>query len=484
MAEKVAMPAASDRASTMIDRAKRFLSGADLPVGVRDEIVAELYPKSFRIGTSILTSTVNGCVLATIMHSWLPLAWMAVALAICGVRTLDWFRYRRAPARHPATVWAARFVFGFLPFGIWWGSTAALLLISDDPLLMAVAVLSTDAQGAGAVCSYPGHPPAALSFVIPAMGMFAIAGLIRGGVFGYSVTFVEIVLMANYLIIIREFYRSILQGLIAQFEKVEIANRLVEAHQALQRESGALAEAHLALQREGAAKSEFLAHMSHELRTPLNAIIGFSDVILTETFGPLGNPRYSEYQKDINGAASHLLNIVNEVLDIARIEAGELTLQIDKVYAADLVRFTAKLIQQRARIKSLTLDVSTDPALEDAVMQTDEVRLKQALINILTNAVKFTNIGGAISFSATPAENGVSFEIRDNGVGMAEEDLKRALKPFVQVGSPMHAREGSGLGLPLSRQLVERLGGKFTIVSSLGIGTTVTIVIPLAAPAL
>jgi signal transduction histidine kinase len=398
------------------------------------------------------------------------------------LRTIDWFGYQRAPDSRPSTVWASRFVLGFLPFGIWWGSTAALLLISDDPLLMAIAVLSTDAQGAGAVCSYPGHPPAALSFVIPAMGMFAIAGLIRGGAIGYSITFVEIVLIANYIIIIREFYRSVLHGLTAQLEKVDIANRLVETHQALQRESSALAEAHLALQREGAAKSEFLAHMSHELRTPLNAIIGFSDVILSETFGPLGNPRYAEYQRDINGAASHLLNIVNEVLDIARIEAGELTLQVDDVYAADMVRFTARLIQQRALAKGLTLDVSTDPTLEDVVLQTDEVRLKQALINILTNAVKFTNAGGVISLSAAPAEGGVSFEIRDSGVGMSVEDLERALKPFVQVGSPMHAQEGSGLGLPLSRQLVERLGGKFKIASNLGVGTTVTIVIPLAAP--
>jgi signal transduction histidine kinase len=376
----------------------------------------------------------------------------------------------------------SRFVWGFLPFGIWWGSTAALLLISDDPLLMAIAVLSTDAQGAGAVCSYSGHPPAALSFVIPAMGMFAVAGLIRGGAIGYSITFVEIVLIANYVIIIREFNRSVLHGLTAQFDKVDIASRLGEAHQALQRESRALAEAHLALQREGAAKSEFLAHMSHELRTPLNAIIGFSDIILSETFGPLGNPRYAEYQRDINGAASHLLNIVNEVLDIARIEAGELKLQVDNVYAADMVRFTARLIQQRALAKGLTLNVSTDPALEDLVLQTDEVRLKQALINILTNAVKFTNPGGVISLSAAPAEEGVSFEIRDSGIGMSAEDIEQALKPFVQVGSPMHAREGSGLGLPLSRQLVERLGGRFKIVSSLGVGTTVTIVIPPTAP--
>src|SRR6201996_2937226 len=301
----------------LIERLKRFVSGASVPPAVQAEIIDELYPKSFRIGTSILTSIVAGGVLAAIWHSWLPIAWMAVALLICGLRTLDWLSYQRAPERRTPSQWAFRFVFGFLPFGIWWGTTAAVLMLSDDPLLMAIAVLAVDAQGAGAVCSYPGHPPAALSFVVPAMAMFGVAGLIRGGAIGYSITFVEVVLIANYLVIIREFYRSTVRGLIARQEKSEMADHL--------------AEAYLALKREGSAKSEFLAHMSHELRTPLNAILGFSDVILAEAYGPLGNPKYAEYQGDIHAAAAHLLNIVNEVLDIAKIEAGELTLRIDPV---------------------------------------------------------------------------------------------------------------------------------------------------------
>jgi signal transduction histidine kinase len=447
----------------MIERLKRFVSGAGVPPAVQAEIVAELYPRSFRIGTSILTSIVTGSVLAAIMHSWLPLAWMAVALALCGLRTIDWLHYQRSKDIRTPSEWAFRFIIGFAPFGIWWGVTAAVLLLSDDPLLMAIAVLATDAQGAGAVCSYPGHPPAALSFVVPAMMMFAIAGLIQGGAIGYSITFVEVVLIANYLIIIREFYRSTIRGLVARHEKTEIADHL--------------AEAHLALKREGAAKSEFLAHMSHELRTPLNAILGFSDVIMSETFGPVGNPKYTEYQGDIHAAAAHLLNIVNEVLDIARIEAGELTLQIDGVDPLDITRFAAKLIRQRALTKGLTFDVDADPALEAISIKTDEVRLKQALINVLSNAVKFTPVGGSVLLS-TGIRDGVFFEVKDTGVGMTPEDLERALLPFVQVGRPMLAQEGSGLGLPLSRQLIERLGGRFQIASTVGVGTTVTITMP------
>ncbi len=447
----------------MIERLKRFISGANVPAAVQAEIIAELYPKSFRIGTSILTSIVTGTVLASIMHSWLPLAWMAVALAICGVRTADWYSYLRAPQSRTPSEWAIRFIVRFIPFGVWWGATAAVLLLSDDPLLMAIAVLATDAQGAGACCSYPGHPPAALGFILPAMLMFAVAGLIQGGAIGYSISFVEIVLIANYLIIIREFYRSTIRGLIAGHEKAELGDHLVEAH--------------LALKREGAAKSEFLAHMSHELRTPLNAIIGFSDVIMSETFGPMDNPKYAEYQNDIHMAASHLLNIVNEVLDIAKIEAGELALQIGPVEPLEVTRFTARLIRQRALAKGLTFDVELSPGLGDRLLETDEVRLKQALINILSNAVKFTNAGGTVRLSAG-IRDGIYFEVADNGIGMAPDDLQRALLPFVQVGRPMLAKEGSGLGLPLSRQLIERLGGRFQIESTVGIGTTVTITMP------
>jgi signal transduction histidine kinase len=452
----------------MIDWLKRFISGGAVPPPVQADIVAALYPQSFRIGTSIVTSIVAGSVLAAIMHSWLPLAWMAVALVLCAVRTADWWQYRKAPQSRTPSEWAWRFIVRFLPFGIWWGVSAATLLLSDDPLLMAVAVLAADAQGAGAVCSYPGHPPAALSFILPAMLMFAVAGVIHGGAIGYSITFVELMLIANYLIIIREFYRSTIRGLIARQEKSELADHL--------------AEAHLALKREGAAKSEFLAHMSHELRTPLNAIIGFSDVIRSEVFGPVENQKYVEYQADIHSAASHLLDIVNDVLDIARIEAGELTLQIDDTDPGEIVRFTARLIRQRALLKGLTFEVALDPALSDTRFRTDEIRLRQALINVLTNAVKFTQAGGTVLLSAG-LRDGIYFEVSDNGIGMSAVDLERALLPFVQVGRPMLAQEGSGLGLPLSRQLVERLGGRFQIASTVGVGTTVTIIMPENPPA-
>jgi len=447
---------------------KASIDATNVPELVRAEIAALLYPRSFRIGTSIFNSILYGVVLFYLMRNWLPVAWTGVALLICGSRTLDWWRYRHTPGRYTDAMWIRRFTFQFLPFGIWWGTSAAVMFLSDDPVLLAVTVLSTDAMAAGSVCSYPAHPPAALVFVIPAMVSFGVAGLIHGQLIGNFIAIVELVLIANYLIIVAEFYRSSIRGMVLHDEKSILADNL--------------AEAHAALQREGAAKSEFLAHVSHELRTPLNAIIGFSDVINAEVFGPLNNEKYEDYLKDIQSSADHLLHIVNEILDLARIEAGELTLDMEQIDPAYIAQFTVRLVEQQALAKGLRLELRVRPELSGVTLKTDEIRLKQIMINLTSNAIKFTEPGGAVTLTVGLKEGGIFFEIADTGVGMTEAEVKRALLPFMQVGSAMQRRQGTGLGLPLSRQLAERLGGAFAIVSSPGVGTTVTVTLPLSAP--
>jgi signal transduction histidine kinase len=451
-----------------LSQLKSYIDASNVPSLVRAEIVALLYPRSFRIGTSILNSVLYGIVLTYLMGGWLPTIWTAVALLICANRTYDWWLYQKRPTLHTHSVWIRRFTLRFLPFGLWWGLSAVVMFISNDPLLLAVAVLSTDAMSAGAVCSYPAHPPASLVFVIPAMVFFGVAGLIHGHMIGNFIAIVELVLIANYLIICAEFYRSAVRGMILHDEKSMLADNL--------------AEAHAALQREGVAKSEFLAHMSHELRTPLNAIIGFSDVINAETYGPLGNPRYRDYLKDIKSSADHLLHIVNEILDLARIEAGELTLDPSEVDPRYIAKFTSRLVEQQAHNKQLALDVRLLPEIAGKWIMTDEVRLKQVIINLVSNAIKFTQPGGSVTLTVGVNGPDIFFEVADSGVGMSEDEIRKALQPFMQVGNPMHRREGTGLGLPLSRQLIERLGGTFAIVSSPGIGTTVTITLPSLNP--
>jgi ABC-type Mn2+/Zn2+ transport system permease subunit len=161
---------------------KFLLDGPRVPEQIRHELVETLYPRSFRIGSSWLTSGTNGIVLALAMHSWIPLAWMAVALLICLLRTIEWLRYRRAPDARTPSQWARRFTLGFLTFGLCWGATAALLFLTNDQVVASIAVLSTVAMGRrGAVSSYAAHPPAALAFTVPAMLAFAVAAVFEGG---------------------------------------------------------------------------------------------------------------------------------------------------------------------------------------------------------------------------------------------------------------------------------------------------------------
>jgi signal transduction histidine kinase len=442
-----------------------YVQAENVPGLVRAEIAALLYPRSFRIGTSIFNSILYGIVLTYLMRNWLPAIWTAVALALCANRSWDWWRFQKNPARHTNAEWIGRFTLRFLPFGLWWGASAVTMFLGDDPLLLAITVLSTDAMAAGAVCSYPAHPPASLVFVIPAMVSFGVAGLIHGHLIGNFIAIVELVLIANYLIIVVEFYRSSVRGMILHDEKSVLADNL--------------AEAHAALKREGTAKSEFLAHMSHELRTPLNAIIGFSDVINNQIYGPIGNERYADYLKDIQSSADHLLHIVNEVLDLARIEAGELTLELGAVSPQYIAQFIMRLLERQAIEKGLTLDIQLMPELADRQLMTDEVRLKQVVINLMSNAIKFTESGGKVRMTVGVRDQSVYFKIADTGVGMTEDEIQKALLPFMQVGSPLHRRQGTGLGLPLSRQLIDRLGGTFAITSSPGVGTTVTITLPI-----
>ena len=226
------------------------------------------------------------------------------------------------------------------------------------------------------------------------------------------------------------------------------------------------------------AKTQFLANMSHELRTPLNSIIGFSDLVLSEAFGPIGVPQYKEYIKDINDSGTHLLDLINDLLDIARIETGDLRLHERPLDSRQVVESCRRLIEERARNARLTLGLEVAPDLPG--MQADERKLKQILINLLGNAVKFTPEGGHITLSAALAEDGgLMFRVADTGIGIAPEDIPTALSTFGQVDGTLARRyEGAGLGLPLSKSLVELHGGSLTLESEVGVGTRVTVRFP------
>lgn len=228
------------------------------------------------------------------------------------------------------------------------------------------------------------------------------------------------------------------------------------------------------------AKVEFLAAMSHELRTPLNAILGYSEVMACEILGPVGHPRYREYCSDIVDSGRHLLEVINDVLDMAEIERGQMQLHEAWVPLARLVEQPAAQAAALAHSAGLSLAVDLGP-LPPALF-VDERRLRQALQNLLSNAIKFSPAGGRVGITVQRDETGwLGIAVSDTGIGMAAEDIPKALAPFSQVDGSLARRfEGTGLGLTLAQALVERHGGHLTIASTPGQGTTVTLWLPVA----
>lgn len=249
----------------------------------------------------------------------------------------------------------------------------------------------------------------------------------------------------------------------------ESQTRIVELAESYQQEKIRAEEANQ-------SKSEFLANMSHELRTPLNAINGFSDIMKKEMFGPLGDPRYKEYVSDILFSGQHLLSLINDILDMSKIEAGKMTLNVESLSMSDMVQQVLRIVRGRAEDNRLKL-IFEEKEMSD--IQADPRAIKQVLLNLATNAIKFTPEGGTVRIDIESKKSGVVISVSDTGIGISEDDIARLAQPFEQIDS-QHSRqhEGTGLGLALSKSLVELHGGKFAITSKLGEGTTVTFTLP------
>ncbi len=226
------------------------------------------------------------------------------------------------------------------------------------------------------------------------------------------------------------------------------------------------------------AKSEFLANMTHELRTPLNAIIGFAEVLRDELFGPLGSPQYQDFVTDIHDSGRHLLAIIEDILDLSKIEVGRRDLQPEVMDIANTIASATRMIERRAESAGLTLRLEPDDDLP--LLKGEERSIKQIILNLLSNAVKFTDPGGYIAIRATCNKSGgLDLSVTDTGIGIAQQDLQRVFTPFVQIdtGRPSQAN-GAGLGLPLVKSLAEMHNAEVMIDSTPGVGTTITIRFP------
>ena len=223
-------------------------------------------------------------------------------------------------------------------------------------------------------------------------------------------------------------------------------------------------------------KSEFLANMSHELRTPLNAVIGFSEVLRDRMFGEL-NEKQEEYLNDIHASGQHLLSLINDILDLSKIEAGRMELELTDVHLPAALDNALTLIRERAGRRGIGLHAAIDDRIED--IRADERKIKQVLLNLLTNAIKFTAEGGRIDVRATLGDGVVEVSVTDTGVGIAPEDQEAIFEEFRQVGTAAKKVEGTGLGLALSRKFIELHGGRIWVHSEVGAGSTFTFTIPM-----
>ncbi|WP_375656955.1 PAS domain-containing sensor histidine kinase [Bartonella sp. CM120XJJH] len=225
------------------------------------------------------------------------------------------------------------------------------------------------------------------------------------------------------------------------------------------------------------AKSEFLANMSHELRTPLNAILGFSDIMLQSTFGPLGSQRYKEYMHDIYNSGTHLLTLINDILDMSKIEAGRFTLDCKNTDLEPIISEAVRTLTPQAQEKNIVVTTNITPELHAEV---DGRAMKQIFLNLISNAVKFTPSGGNIDVCTFKKKNNLIFKITDTGVGIPQSAIKKLGQPFEQVENQLtKSHTGSGLGLAISRSLLELHKGKLEITSKEMKGTTVTIIMPI-----
>jgi len=224
-------------------------------------------------------------------------------------------------------------------------------------------------------------------------------------------------------------------------------------------------------------KSEFLANMSHELRTPLNAIIGFSEVLVERMFGDI-NEKQAEYLNDILESGRHLLSLINDILDLSKIEAGRLELEASDFHLPSAIENALALVRERAQHREVALARTVDERI--GTIQADERKVKQVLLNLLSNALKFTPEGGKVDVRAALSNGAIEISVADTGVGIAPEDQEAVFEEFRQVGAASKKVEGTGLGLAISRKFIELHGGRIWVTSEMGKGSTFTFTLPLA----
>jgi two-component system cell cycle sensor histidine kinase PleC len=363
-----------------------------------------------------------------------------------------------------------RFVILDLCFGVAWMSNVIAVVRVDEGastfilfvMLLVVAVSSMLASSL---------PLAMFAATAPVTLAVALDFALRGSMHNYILAAMTLTAQAYFTMLAQRLYSTTLATLEARAEKDALIGELEQA-KAISDEARSRAEA------ANISKSRFLAQMSHELRTPLNAILGFSEVMKSEVFGPHAVPTYKEYAADIHNSGVHLLNLINEILDLSRIEAGRYELNEEAVDLALVVADCHRLLQLRAHNRGISIHEAFEPELPR--LWADERACRQICLNLLSNAIKFTPQGGEVWLKVGwTAAGGQYMSVKDNGPGIPEDEIPIVLASFGQgTNAIKSAEQGTGLGLPIAKNLIDMHNGSFTLKSKLRFGTEVVVTFP------
>lgn len=365
----------------------------------------------------------------------------------------------------PSPRWAWAYAVGTGLTGALWGTMAVAVPWLDAPVYHMLIGLTAAGMCAGAVASLAVHMPAFCAFLLPCLLPIAGVFLAAPDAPHRGLGAMVLVFAGALALIARGSNAALAETLRLRFHNADLVRELSMTRDMAEQASR--------------SNWETLAHVSHELRTPLNAIGGFADLMCQHMFGPLGHAKYDEYAGDIRDSATHLTDLVEEILLYSRGHTGALRLEEETVKAAAEIEACVQMVRRAAHDAGVGLSVVVAPSLP--LLRADPVKLRQIVLNLLSNALKFTPAGGKVTVTAqADAEGAVTVSVADTGIGIDRADLPRVIEPYVQLGNAFVGKpqSGLGLGLPIVKRLVELHGGRLVLVSEPGRGTTATVCFP------
>ncbi len=447
--------------------------------GTRAEFDFELMQDyaAARVGAALPMAAII-CILAVMASLWIPVAiaalWAGLVIASLLIVAQMARRFTLSdPTKFNARLWTTSFVAAEAVSGIALSLLALFALFSGSanfaPLMFAMALVGI---ASNAIATHT-LPHAALASTLPVTLSVSTALIFLGGTLNYMLAAVAICGEIFFLFLARQLHDSELKTVAHQSEKDTLIYELEEARNMSD-------EARRHAEQANVAKSQFLATMSHELRTPLNAIIGFSEVLKSELLGPHQVPQYQEYAGDIHSSGQHLLNLINELLDLSRIEAGKYELNEEAVSLVDIAEDCRRMMELRAKAKGIELVFSYGDNLPK--LWGDERAIRQIMLNLLSNAIKFTPQNGKVTLVVQRSrDGGQMISVKDNGPGIPQSEIATVLSSFGQGSlAQKTAEQGAGLGLPIVQKIMDLHQGRFDLYSKLRFGTEVFATFPRA----